>query len=300
MSVLGKRTRSHDHERDDGDEKGAKRAKQEKSTLLSLRPTGRCVVRSNDTLVTKFGPANQLQYEDTMRDRIMAKIDPKDHHRFVFFRTPKNCKVDVKTCTELPPEAAALFAKETKVEKRMADFAGVDLQRLLARTSACRDCGADHGRHEPMLRILPAHAFRMLMHVHETVELLRGIDMDQGDLVPANLLVQPTEAEWKAGVLSESLPKLIDFGLATVREKGLVAEHTPRVLVDLVSSCRHGMRPLQRVRHRWPKDEWSWLAEAVTAHGELVHAILLQLETCHSAKTIWHVFNRARCLLSLF
>jgi len=304
MSILGKRTRSEtkaSEAKEEGDEKGPKEAKKEeiKHTLLWLRPTGRCVVRTTETLVTKYGHANQLHYEDAMRDRIVKMVDAKDRNRFVFWRTPKNCKVSAKS-DELPSEAAKLFAQDAKIEKRTADYAGVDMLRLLTRTSSCKDCGEHIVTNDKTLRILPAHVFRILMHLHETVEVLRGMDMVHGDLSPANLLIQPTEAEWKTGALSESLPKLIDFGLANVRDKGVSPNHTPSILVDCLSSCRHGMRPLQRVRHRWPKDEWCWLAEAATEHGELVHAILLQLETCHSDKTIWHMFNRARSLLQMF
>jgi serine/threonine protein kinase len=98
-------------------------------------------------------------------------------------------------------------------ETRRSPDQGVSLAEVLYRNPEfkCRGCTEWH---QGTMKIDPHHAMRMFWHLLESLCLLRLAGVEHTDVSPGNLLVNLTEAERKSGIISTSLPRLIDFGHA--------------------------------------------------------------------------------------
>lgn len=239
--------------------------------------------------MVKYASAAQLKKEDGYRDLVRKRVGQEHWSRFVFWETPKAPEVDRKT---LEPEVRLLLPTQGVLECRRAPFAGWDLQRLLRRDDrGCDACG-QHPSSEHTLLIEPKHAMTQLAYVAESLDLLCKQGLRHGDVLPSNLVVMPTQDEFENGVLRTSLPRLIDFGLVHVYDSDERVSSTPD-LVALLSSCRHGMRPL--------RNEANWVEQALLddPRQPLIRAMLLQFETTPPRSPCAY-FSQCRALLGAF
>lgn len=300
MTSLGKRKRSGDSKAEP--QRTVRRRGSSSSSssstpsfeLLWNRPGERCVVRRGDEVV-KYGLAAQLKKEDEYRDLVRKRVGQEHWSRFVFWETPKAPGVDRKT---LEPEVRLLLPSQGALECRRAPFAGWDLQRLLrGGGEKCDACG-DHPSSEHTLLVEPKHAFTLLAHISDTLDVLCKQGLRHGDVLPSNLVVMPTRDEFENGVLRTSLPQLIDFGVVHVYDDDdRKTASSTEDLVALLSSCRHGMRPLARR----PRHESNWIEQALLddPRQPLIRAMLLQFEQTPPRSPCAY-FSQCRTLLGSF
>lgn len=100
------------------------------------------------------------------------------------------------------------------------------------------------------------HIPEFFIHLLANISLLCEINISHSDLRLANIIVEMNEEEKKKGVISESLPLLIDFGLAKI------GENCDRDEIGLFRTCPHGNILLQEGERMWlsyfaadPEDE---------------------------------------------
>lgn len=205
--------------------------------------------------------------EDTVRDLITEKrLDPDGEHFGFWQDTFPGRSI---THTELKESVDRI--PEHGIEKygmRTAPYAGIDLERLLPdpayKCSGCRP--SDHPRAHPQLHMSARYALLFLEHLLSSLELLQKVGVVHGDLRLANILVNPTDAEVKEGILRTSLPRLIDFGFSRILEghdMRYLDAHNRSYIESLFSTCKHGRESFRIVSEADGIDRTSWLTTAV-------------------------------------
>jgi len=172
----------------------------------------------------------------------------------------------------MPPELDAKDFVETfkihgkKVDQgryipRISKFAGHDLEHVLYSKSVCRNCVVDREdiKTRGNMLITGEHAKRMIKHMAIGCKMLRDVGINHNDLALRNFIIHPTQEELKQNTLTESLPRIIDFGLSTfISEDDFSTVDITQDFKDLFTSCRHKLSMLMTLEgHK------CWLHEAI-------------------------------------
>lgn len=128
-----------------------------------------------------------------------------------------------------------------------AVYGGYDLERIIPITEPCPNCDRGNAKAPyPELKVTIRHFVCMMTHLVESIQLMDKHRVRHNDLTLRNILVDPTPTELKECLLQHTMPRIIDFGLAS-----------PGVDIDnsfpsFLTGCRHGLAYVENPAHLWP------------------------------------------------
>lgn len=226
--------------------------------------------------------------EDKARE-ILRLVDPQKKY-FIFWQFPlkeEHSKLSYaqlqQLCPSLGKQHSTYYKPETIFECRACLKQGYDLYHLLPTERECRDCRDEfEDKNHVKLHMTAHYALAFLEHLFKMIYTLNQARIMHQDFHLSNLIVLPTQKDFEQGMLNytddgSNLPRLIDFGQCAFdlgrldpkfgsgnsKEPSVDEKRQINVLVDLFTTCRHGIAILPRESHGDECDEANWLYEAV-------------------------------------
>jgi hypothetical protein len=159
--------------------------------------------------------------------------------------------------------------KELTFETRVSTLCGVDLYQLLHPISYRTECTCDtryvtynSSKYKTPFLVSAQWIMDLVIRLQDMERLLFTLGLQHCDFRAANLVVDMTKKEEETGILSSSMPKLIDFGGCRPREFAGYKKYSEREYdVDtFLTTCIHGLSRMELDTDHWllhvldPKD----------------------------------------------
>jgi serine/threonine protein kinase len=218
--------------------------------IYASESRNRLVFRRGNKVV-KFIPRSERGQEEAICRFIRESgIDPREMYFMLWYETSIPC-IGIQN---IPCE---LQTKEfVSIE---GPYRGVDLYRLLKLPDRCRCCRSSHSSEPNNMKISVRHLRRFTEHIFMGVLMLGRIRVSHNDLRLCNILLDPTPREISEGLITESLPRIADFGMSKVVDTPEIATGD---LVTFFASCKHGYS-LPGAEGEHPTISRCWLKDAV-------------------------------------
>jgi serine/threonine protein kinase len=185
------------------------------------------VFRQGDSLY-KLQPVSEPH-----RDAEFARLIGKHETRFAFW-TAAN-RNPIKSQLILMAQSDEEFDEEFNLLR--SEYRGVDCQDLFLHNCACSNSTSKN------MRFTGEHQQRFITFLLESVEILSNVGVAHCDLRLANIVVNLTPQEIQTGIISTSLPIIIDFGQSRISKDA--RNINEKSLSGLFTRCNHGLRVVQ-------------------------------------------------------
>jgi len=184
--------------------------------------------------------------KEIFNDHNFEKLLNKYKNRFHFWQFESNTNIINEVLSFIHSKYKIPIQEYTILT---SEHSGIDCEILLQNVSTC-DCPQNNKSLN--FSIDKYHILNVLRHLIESIEILSKHNIVHNDIRLANILFNLTKEEINTGIITRSLPILIDFGMAQFYKLETSEKANIKQLIFLFTTCKYGICDI-------PPDTKNWI-----------------------------------------